>query len=624
MQDFSKKQKSLLIALVLVALTLAVYWPVQDHSFLNYDDPVYVTQNAHIKEGLDWERVKWAFTTMECGFYQPLTWLTYLMDFELYRLNAGGYHWTNLIFHIANTILLFWVLALMTGRVARSGFVAVLFALHPLHVESVAWIAERKDVLSGFFWFLTMGAYFYYTRKPGLLRYMLVLAVFVLGLMSKPMAITLPLVLLLLDFWPLQRFRGIKAFKCGDPIPCQLQLTWYQRWGIPLFIEKIPMILISLCFVFIAFITVQKVDALPTIREFPLDQRLGNVLIAYGAYMRKMFVPWDLYIPYLHPVTVDLWMAELSGISLILISLAVYFRNKSNPYLAVGWLWYFGTLIPVIGLVQIGLHSMGDRYTYIPLIGLFIALVWGISDLLGELKYRRIISATISVVIIATMLIFTHIQIGYWKNDITLFQHTVDMTENNIVAHNNLGEALMKAGKVKEAKIEFLEGLRISPLDSTLLNNCGVALYLDGEKDAAFKQFNMALRISPQYGITYENLGMVFLLQGKIDEAISYFKRATQCNPDSYKAWRNMASALMNKGDMQGAIVAYCKTVLLDPMDFASHNDLGFCLARQGQFKKAAFYFEKALEIKPNFPDARENLNRALYLLEKNPGNAER
>jgi len=558
-----RRQRVVLITLVLLALTLIVYWQVQHHEFVYYDDQDYVMENVHVQKGLTWENLKWAFTATECGFYQPLTWLTYLADFELYRLKAGGYHWTNLLFHLANTVLLFWFLSLMTGSLWRSGFVAALFALHPLHVESVAWIAERKDVVSGFFWILTMGAYLYYTKNPGIGRYLAVLALFTLGLMAKPMAITLPFVLLLLDFWPLRRFGMINILEKGN-----------KNKEIRLILEKIPLFVISIVFITVSFVTVQEADALRTLDQFPFFVRVSNAFISYGAYIRKMLLPWDLATPYSHLGLMQYWLTGLCAVLILLISIIVFKRMKVQPYLPVGWLWYLGTLVPVIGLVQIGAHAMGDRYTYLPLVGLFIMLVWGVSDLILPLRNGRYALAFLGSALLVSMMFLSYRQVDYWKDTITLSRHAIAVTEGNYLAHNNLGGALDREGKA----------------------------------DEAIRHYREAIRIMPSYADAWYNIGTTMAKQGKSAQAIPFYEKALQYQPQFVEAYNNLGTALLNRGKYEESITCFKKSLQIDPKYAEAYNNIGVALAGKEQYAESVKYFQEALRIKPDYIVAQKNL----------------
>ena len=526
-------QKKLIISIFLALSVLIVYWSVQEFNFV-YDDQDYVTENARLQHGLTWENLGWAFTATECGFYQPLTWLTYLVDFELYGLKAGGYHWTNLIFHLANTVLLFWVLNLMTGTLWRSAFVAALFALHPLHVESVAWVAERKDVVSGFFWFLTMLAYVFYAGKPRIGRYVLVLVTYILGVMAKPMVITLPFVLMLLDFWPLGRVSGYAGVVLSRSKSIRFLLG-----------EKIPLILVSIGGGLLAVIGEKQIGALKSLDFLPLDARFANAVVSYVQYLWRMVWPLELSVFYPHPGHFPFSIVMLSGTILIAISLAAWWRHRSHPYLAVGWLWFLGSMVPVIGVVQIGSHANADRYTYLSLIGIFIITAWGVQALLRRflLGKRIFLVLIIGVSVILSGLSFRQVQ--YWQNNGTLFSHALAVTRDNHVAHNNLGAALAREGKISEAMVHFEEALRINPPFPEALFNMGTSLFKQRKYAQAVPFYLKFLELEPKSKVmdAYNNVGFALMQEKKFREAIPYFQKALKLNPDCESVRRNLQIA---------------------------------------------------------------------------------
>jgi hypothetical protein len=435
-------RRDLLVSVFLVTSILAVYWQVTDNGFV-YDDESYITKNSHVQSGLTCENITWSFTSTSASNWHPLTWLSHLLDYQLYGMNSGMHHLTNLIFHILNTLLLFLVFKRMTGDLWRSSFVAALFALHPLHVESVAWVAERKDVLSSFFWMLTMWGYVLYAERPGINRYMLALLFFILGLMAKPMLVTLPFVLLLLDYWPLNRFRSAKSNSSNKmkQKPNVLHLV----------LEKIPFIVFASASCVVTFIVQKSGGAVGSLDAYPFKVRAANALVSYVSYTGKMLWPSCLAPIYLHSRIVQGWKIVGASILLISISLLVIRAKRQHPYFVVGWLWYIGTLVPVIGLVQVGLQCMADRYTYIPLTGMFIIIAWGIPILVERWRYRKIVLAVSAGTLLICLMICTWLQVQHWRNSITLFTHTVNVTANNWVAQYNLACGYALENKKEEA-----------------------------------------------------------------------------------------------------------------------------------------------------------------------------
>jgi len=486
----------LLICLFLGLFTLAVYWQVENHEFLDYDDNDYITENHHIMRGVTFENMAWAFTAEVSSNWHPLTLLSHMLDCQLYGLDSGSHHVTNLFFHITNTLLLFFVLKRMTDALWQSAFVAALFALHPLHVESVAWIAERKDVLSTFFWILTMWCYVRYVDRPRVNRYLLVVLFFMLGLMTKPMLVTLPFVLLLLDYWPLKRFQ------------------FRQPGKLRLILEKLPLLVLSAASCFLTYFIQHRWGAVEPLSVHPLTVRIANVLISYIAYMGKMIWPFHLAVLYPYSRTFPWWQVSGACLLLVFISLVVIRTVRQRPYLAVGWLWYMGTLVPVIGLVQVGVQAMADRYTYVPFIGLFIAIAWGVPELVARWRHRISLLACISSATLLLLMILTWMQLQHWKDGITVFEHAVHVTNNNMVGHAVLATALISDGQLNEAVIHLNESLRINSEYAMAHNNLGVALTLQGRTAEAIRHYSEALRINPRYSDAYKNLNRALSLQG--------------------------------------------------------------------------------------------------------------
>ena len=514
-----------LICIFLVIATLAVYWQVKDFDFTHYDDNIYVTENPYIKTGLTRSSITWAFTEKhECNWI-PLVWISYMVDYQIGELDPGRYHLTNVFFHIINTLLLFLVLSRMTGSTWRSAFVAALFALHPLHVESVAWVAERKDVLSTFFWLLTMLAYLRYTRRPKIANYLLVILTFALGLMSKSMLVTLPIVLLLLDYWPLNRI-----FATSD--------IYTKR---KIILEKVPLITMSVAIGVVTFLIQNKAGAVGNLALYPLGVRIPNALVAYVDYICKMVWPRDMACLYPHPgYTLPIWQVIASTIFLICATFLVICTSRKHRYVGVGWFWYILTLLPVIGLVQVGSQSMADRYTYVPLIGLFLIIAWGIPDLLAqwfESKSRivklsqQVVLPTLAVIVIMALALSARVQANYWRNDIMLFGHAIKVTKNNDIAHYNLARLYMDRGSIDESIHHYQESLRIDPNKFEAHNNLAAILYSQGNVDEALEHFQTALRIRPDAADIHNNVGKILLQKGKVDEAIASFSRAVKLNP---------------------------------------------------------------------------------------------
>ena len=558
---FKTRHNEIIICLFLIVTTLAAYWQVTNHEFLNYDDNIYITKNHQVQAGLNLESTIWSFTsgTMVSNYWHPLTWLSHILDFQLYGMNAGGHHMTSLLFHITNTLLLFFIFRRMTGDIWQSGCVATLFALHPLHVESVAWVAERKDVLSTFFWLLTMLAYCRYIEKPVLIRYFMVLLFFVLGLMSKPMLVTLPFVLLLMDYWPLGRIQLGQVIKSGN-VKAQKTSVFH------LVVEKIPFFLLTAAASMTAYITQQKGGALTCMDLALLKIQIANALVSYVSYIGKMIWPGQLAVFYPHPGTLPIW--ESVGAALLLISLTAFviILWRRFPYLSVGWFWYTGTLVPVIGLVKVGSFAMADRYTYVPLIGLFIIAAWGVSDLLKKREYRKIFLGVLATLYLSILMTATWKQVGYWENSTTLFKHSLNVTVNNYIAHDKLGEALAEQNRTAEAIRHYSEALRIEPDFVQAHLSMGDAHASLGNNEDAVYYYNKALQKKPNYEKAHNNLGNAMARQGNVEAAAYHYNEALKINPNHAGAHYNLGKIAANQGKIEDAILYYRKALLLNPI----------------------------------------------------------
>ncbi len=532
------------VCLALIAANLIVYASVWHHDFVNYDDNEYVSTNVVVQRGLTWDGASWAFTTGYAANWHPLTWLSHMLDVQLYGLDPGPHHLTNLLFHIANTLLLFGLLHRMTGALGRSAFVAGLFAVHPLHVESVAWVAERKDVLSTLFWMLTLLAYVEYVRRPGLGRYWAVLLFFALGLMAKPMLVTLPFVLLLLDFWPLGRMgMGSNPANGWVSSPGGWATTVRLVW------EKLPLLSLTVVSSIVTLRVQRRGGNVVSLSATPLNHRVANALVSYFAYIGKMLWPARLAALYPYVQSLPGWWVAGAFLGLLGISVAVIRAGPRRPYLPVGWLWYLGTLVPVIGLIQVGYQAMADRYTYIPLIGLFIVVAWGVPDLLVRWPFRRIALPAAAGLVILACVIAARGQLRYWENSTTLFTHDLAVTTGNNIVHNNLGIVLADQGRLDEAIAHFSEALRIEPDYADAHNNLGVALADEGKLDEAIAHLSEALRIDPNYAEAHYNLGLALVGQGKLDEAIAHYSKALRIKPDYTKARDNLRLTLVKRGE---------------------------------------------------------------------------
>jgi Tfp pilus assembly protein PilF len=575
MQLNLKRYSFILLCAGLAIITLAVYWPVRNHQFVNYDDNGYVIDNQTIHSGPTWQNIKWAFTTGYASNWHPLTWLSLMLDCELFRaaslpggVKSGPMHIVNVLFHIANTILLFVVLARMTKGIWQSAFIAGLFALHPLHVESVAWVAERKDVLSALFWLLTMLAYTRYVERPSVRRYIAVLVLFAMGLLAKPMLVTLPFVLLLLDYWPLGRTGGQRTEDGRQ----KASLKW-------LIIEKIPLIVLAAASSVITFIVQRAGGSMLPINAVHLSERISNAIVSYVSYIGKMFWPVRLAVLYPHPANrLPADKALICAAILIVITIICLYYARRRKYLLVGWLWYLGTLVPVIGIVQVGSQAMADRYTYIPLIGLFLIIAFAGAELLKKISMGTVAAGVIAGVILSACGIIAAVQVRYWKDSLTLFKHALDVTENNYLAQNNYANALSNLGRNEEAITHLAEALRVLPDSTEFLSNFGYVLAQSGKPKEAIEYYEKVLAKDPNNVITHGRLALALAAIGSIDEAIEHCRIVIAARPD----------------------------------DTEMQNNLGIMLQKQGKIDEAIECYKKALQIDPKFQKARENLDSAL------------
>ena len=638
-QKMANCKKALTICLFLTIVVFAAFWQVKNNDFVNYDDPRCVPENIHIQRGFNANDLKWACTTSHAGYWQPLTWLSLMLDFQIFGLNPGGYHIVNLLFHITSSILLFLIFNRMTGAMWQSAFIAALFALHPLHAESVAWVAERKDVLSALFWMLTMGAYVLYVEKPDTKKYLLVILLFSLGLMAKPMLVTLPFALLLLDYWPLCRLLSRRSAAAIDekateskkkrskgkqsPVavtaksttPGDQVFSWSTVW--PLVREKLPFIIPVVASSIMTLIGQQKAGAIESLDTLPIGIRLGNAVVSYVGYIGKTIYPYNLAVFYplfgMRPV----WEICLAGILIFAATFMIIRKAKTMPYLAVGWLWYLGTLVPVIGIIQVGMQSMADRYTYIPLIGLFAATAWAVPGLVRNWPHRQAILAAGAAVVLSACACLTFIQVSYWRNSFTLFEHAIRVVDNNYLAHNNLAVALAGAGKNEEAVAHYKEAIGIKPTYENAHFNLANHLSRQGKTDEAIEHYLEALKLRPTYAKAHNNLAMLLALRQNFNEAISHYQAALQSDPTNAGIRFNLGVAMMATHRPAEARDQFQEALRINPGFAEAYNELGILSAQSGRTDEAIGYFRQALWLKPGYDAARRNLALALEVQKK-------
>jgi protein O-mannosyl-transferase len=627
---WNDRQKRLILglSLLLTAGVAAVYGRVVGFDFVDYDDLFYVTRNPQVLAGLTWDGVKWAFAKTHVNYWCPMTWLSFMLDREIFGVGAWGFHLTNVLLHIADTLLLFWVLRRYTKALWASFFVAALFGLHPLHVESVAWVTERKDVLSTLFWMLTMLAYVRYAENPTAKRYIIVCVTFALGLMAKPMVISLPFVLLLMDYWPLRRFRpedgiGIGLFR--------------------LILEKIPLLALSAIAGVVTSVAAKTSIANSSV--FSLGYRISNALVSYCDYILKMFWPVKLAVFYPHPSAgIAGWKIVVSAVVLLAITVIVILLRRRR-YLLAGWLWYLGVLVPVIGFVQVGTQAMADRYTYIPLTGVFIMLVWLADDIVGRRRRRRFIAAMAGSAIIAVLGVLTFKQVGYWRDTETLFTHTTAVTQDNILAHDILVMYYAEKGDLQAQRHEIEEIMKVTPKSHAVFFDFAKGLAMDGWTDGAIKYYNRVLEMTPgdkdaycalaliraasgdfvsaielyrkglqynpQDGDLHGGLGSLLLQTGRIDEARVELEFAVKLKEDP-AIYSDLGMAVLLKGDVAGAIAHFNRAVRLDPANAEAHYNLGNCYLGRSQWADAAGEYKKAIKAKPTYARVYGNLGVAL------------
>ena len=562
--------KTVFVYSVIILATLSVYLPVKNFDFVVYDDDKYVLNNSRVQEGLTSKNILWSLTAFEASNWHPLTWVSHMTDIQIFGLNAGRHHLASVGFHILNTVLLLIWLNTMTGEFWKSSFVAALFALHPLHVESVAWIAERKDVLSTFFCFLALLSYTRYCQKQSRQQYLLSLFFFIFALMAKPMIVTLPFVFLIIDYWPLKRFPEVFSIK--------IQLHDKRNFWC-LLVEKIPFFMLSFlsCWITLA----AQHSTIISVEAFPLIPRIANSVISYTEYMAKMVFPFPLTVIYPFPRTIYLWKVIASLFVVLSISFLAIRKLRHRPWLAVGWFWYIGTLSPVIGLVQVGVQRYADRYTYIPLIGLFIMIAWQVPDTAQSWKHKNIALSVGAAGILSILCVLTSFQVRHWENSITLFEHALKSTSENYVAHNNLGFALTEKGNHNQA----------------------------------IEHYREAIRIHPQFGYSLENLGLILYKQGNFKEATLHYQNAIAYNVNSERSYYMLGNIYFEQKQIDDAIIHYAKALKIRPNHVGALSNLGISLALIGKTDEALALFKEALRINPDFPDAR--INMAKFFPEK-------
>ncbi|MGA2026167.1 MAG: tetratricopeptide repeat protein [Syntrophobacteraceae bacterium] len=668
-----------LIYLLLTAAAIIAFWQLSQCDFINYDDPSYVTENIHIRHGITIQAIRWAFTTFYAANWHPVTWMSHMLDVQLFGLKPRWHHLTNLLFHIANTLLLFFIFHRMTKALWKSAFVAAFFALHPLHVESVAWVAERKDVLSTFFWMLTMAAYIHYVEHrtedgekwTGILRfptsvfrYLTVLIFFALGLMAKPMLVTLPFALLLLDYWPLQRFEPKESTReirteasgqgAGTPasagVTSSLRKSGGKRgplsaderkrksdkvrtgqgmvkeekpaahkyqWALirPLLLEKIPLLALAALSCIVTYVAQKKGGAVGSIEVFPPGVRIANAVVSYIIYIGKTIWPSNLAVFYPYPGLWALWQVLGAVLFLGAVTFAVIRTVKRFPYLAMGWLWFAGTLVPVIGIMQVGSQAMADRYSYIPLIGLFVMAAWGIPELLKKWRYRKEALFASSALILACLLIVAWIQAGYWLNNIVLCDHALKVTSQNDTIYVNRGDAYYRLGNLWQAIEDFDKAVEINPKNAGAYSSRGVTYAKLGDHRQAISDYDRVIEINPKYPEVYNSRGVAYSKLGNNRQAISDYDMAIEINPEYADAYNNRGAAYGELGNNRQAISDYDRAVEINPEYAEVYYNRGAAYGELGNHRQAISDYDRAIEINPEYADAYSNRGAAYGIL---------
>ena len=591
---------SWLPAVMLWLMTIAFYWSATSHDFINYDDQAYVTDNFHVQAGLTLENLKWVFISPVDGNWHPITMLSHMLDCQLFGLNPWGHHLTSVLLHAFNTVLVFLLLRGLTGAVWRSVLVAALFGWHPVHVESVAWVAERKDVLSTCLGLMALMFYARYARKrsgavpqPSPPDYAIAFFFLALGLMSKPMLVTWPFVMLLLDYWPLGRLKAGSLWRLAR--------------------EKIPFFALAAAASVVTFAVQKQAGAMTILNDLPLSVRFGNALISYCRYLGKLFWPTELAVFYPRPAHWPLVEVLLAAGLLAGLSLFFWGQRLRQPFFLMGWLWFLGTLVPVIGLVQVGSQAMADRYAYIPSLGVLIMAIWGAYELSRRWRHHVIGLSVAGSAVMVLCMVLTWQQLGYWQDDETLFRHALAVTQNNYVALNNIGVDVEKKGQLDIAIQQFHESLRLEPDFVFAHDNLGDAFEKEGHIDEAIQQFQEALRLEPDFVSAHNNLGAVLQMEGHTDEAIQQFHEAIRLKPDFVEARYNLGTSLGREGQGDEAIRQFQEAIRLKADYADARYNLGNALFKKGQNDEAIQQFQEAVRLEPDHADAHFNLGAALF-----------
>jgi len=652
-KSFFNTHLNVLICILLITTTLAVYWQVRNHEFV-FDDGLYITENSYVLNGFSKDNILWTFNFDKRGtYFHPLSWFSHMLDCEIFGPDPGMHHLSNLFFHLLNVLLLFFVFQRMTRSLWRSAFIAGLFALHPINVDSVAWIAERKNLLSTFFLILTMLSYTYYSERRSFITYLLTLFLFTLGLLAKPMLVTLPFAFLLLDYWPLKRIVfevEANSKQIRKNTTSHLIFNVRNSTVFHLVFEKLPFLAFSAFSIILSHFSLEQSSQIISAGSVPMRLRIANAIVSYIKYIGKMVWPFDFAVYYPYPTSMlPLW--QILGAFILLIFISVFAVNgwKRRPYLLVGWLWYLGTLVPVSGIVMGGLWpAMADRWAYVPLIGIYIMVSWGIADLLPQWRCRKVVLSLSAFLILVSFAITTLHQLTYWKNDYTLFKHALDVTKNNAEMHNGIGFYLARNNRIDEAIFHYNEALIIDPNNFKVHTNLAVSLAELGRTDEAIKHYSIALEINPTLDKAHNNYGLLLARKGRIEDAEYHYKEALRINSnlagargnlgnlyldrgiynkaiehyflelrtnnDNPKTHYNLAIAFLKKGNISEAINHFKEATRLDPEYYEAYSNLALAFSKHGKHDRAISYYKKSLEINPNNAKVYYNIGMSLML----------
>jgi protein O-mannosyl-transferase len=604
------------IIAAIVTATLAAYEPIRHNEFVTYDDNKYITENPLVTGGITAENIKGAFTKPHFFMWHPLTTLSHMLDCEIFGLNPAGHHFVSLVLHIINALLLLWILNKFGSPIWLSTFLAGVFALHPIQVESVAWAAERKTVLSGMFWLLTMAAYIRYAKQPGIIRYVVVLVVFGLCIMTKPVVVPVPFALLLLDYWPLERIRrpgfasnglrrGKQDARHNYTLPQQAEGT-SLKW---LIIEKIPLAVMSALLSVITFVAQKEGGVLPTLDRMSMDYRLANVFLSYIRYIGKLLWPSKLAVCYPHPhlLLSDFWVV-MCAVAFILLSILFLYIWRRKKYTAVGWLWYIGTLVPVIGLVQSGAQAMANRYMYMPMLGVLFIVGWGVKDIIEKRPKVKMAAIIFSSAALVTMFVLTRMQVSHWENTLKLFEYTLSVTENNPVAENGYGAALFNEGRIEEAEVHLRKAVLISPAFVTAISNLSNVYMKEGRYNETIESLNEIIKHGEATADTFYNMGTALSLMKKYDDSLRYFRKSLEMNSGDPDTHKRMGIVLLVMGKNSEAIVHLNEALRLKGGQVEVYTNLGTAYSQLGQYDAAIQNWAKALELQPNSVDVLNNL----------------